>query len=76
MSPTASRTAQGEAAPSRVTGTATSTSTPNSEPAKPPTETLSKASAEKPRKGRAANGTTAISRAAIRTSRQSPRMWG
>jgi hypothetical protein len=59
-----------------VTGTATSTSTPNSEPAKPPTETLSKASTEKPRNGRAAKGTTAISSEAARTSRQSPRRCG
>ena len=75
-SPTASRTAHGAAAPSSVTGTATRTSTPNSEPAKPPTETVSKASTEKPRKGRAAKGTSAISSEAARTSRQRPRRCG
>jgi hypothetical protein len=41
-----------------------------------PAETLSKASTEKPRKGRAANGTTAISSEARRISVLSARRLG
>jgi hypothetical protein len=59
-----------------VTGTATRIRTPSSEPAKVPTEMLSKASTEKPRNGRAANGTTAISAAARRIRKPSPRRLG
>ena len=75
-SATASRTAHGEAAPSSVTGTATRTRTPNSEPAKVPTERLSKASTEKSRKGCAAKGIAATSSAATRTTNESERRCG
>ena len=67
-----SRIAHGETAPSMSTGTATSASTPNSEPAKPPTETLSNASTESDRSGWATIGTTASSTDDTRISRQRP----
>ena len=53
-----SRIAHGDTAPSISTGTATSASTPNSEPAKPPIETLSNASTDSDSSGCATNGTT------------------
>ena len=56
---TASRIAYGEAAPSSITGGATSTVTATSEPMKAPAETSSSASTETSRNGSATNGISA-----------------
>ena len=71
-----SRIAHGETAPSISTGTATSASTPNSEPAKPPIETLSNASTESDSSGCARNGTSASRTDDASTSRHRPSMCG
>ena len=73
---TASRIAYGETAPSSSTGTATSTSTANSEPTKAPAEISSSASTARRAAGRRRTGRARAAPAAVRASRQSPRMFG
>jgi len=73
---TPSRIAQGETVPMRTTGIAIRKRTPTSEPTKAPAEISSRASVEMSKKGRAANGATASSAAAARTTRQSSRVRG
>ena len=73
---TPSRIAYGDAAPSSITGGATSTVTATSDPMNAPADTLSSASTDTSRKGSAANGITLTAKPAISTRRHSPSLCG
>src|SRR5215217_5523560 len=73
---TASRTAHGEQAPSKTSGTPKRARTANSDPRKAPAEISSRAPTERSKNGWATNGTTAMSAAAVSARRQSPRRCG